>query len=185
MRVIRTVILVVLAFCILWMQPAFYAGEYKDYLPNLDSKLTDSPIGTYYTSAKEYFYKYAGRFLVSLTYRKVLVLTPMVDENCVVYINAKPYYLAPIECNDKVRNTLESTFRDIGSKYIYFKQAPKAEEYSHYFGLDDAVKIGYFWSDMPDITKLYENNINLQILASTNAKIVQIEGDTLWKEILP
>jgi len=46
------------------MQPPFYAQEYKDYLPNLNSKLTNSPVGTYYETAKEYLYKYAGKFII-------------------------------------------------------------------------------------------------------------------------
>jgi len=185
MRVIRTVILVVLAFCVLWIQPPFYAQEYKDYLPNLDSKLTNSPVGTYYETAKEYLYKYAGKFIISLTYRKVLVLNPTVDEHCVVYINTKPYYLVPIECTENVRNALESAFNNVSAKYVYFKQAPASDEYRYYFGLDDSVKTGYFWNNTPNMTKLYENNINLQVLTNAKAKRVQIPNDTMWDRILP
>lgn len=185
MRVIRTIILVILAFCVLWIQPPFYAQEYKDYLPNLDSKLTNSPVGTYYETAKEYLYKYAGKFIISLTYRKVLVLNPTVDEHCVVYINTKPYYLAPIECTKEVQSVIETTFNNIGAKYIYFKQAPGSDEYKRHFNLDDGVKIGYFWDSMPDMTKLHEHSINLQIILNTKTKATaaEVPADTLWKKM--
>jgi len=179
-KAIKTVILVILAFCVLWMQPPFQPEEYETYLPNLDHKLTTSPIGRYYNTLKSYL---SNTLLTPFVYDKFLVMNPIVDEHCIVHIAAAQYYMAPIKCDNKSLAIIEKTISSYVGKTVYFKQAPGLENYRNSLDLPTEVKIGYFWSDKPDSMNLAKNSINLYVAHNKGISIIVIPEDTLWEEI--
>jgi len=71
-KMIKTIALVILALLVMNMQPPFQPYEWHQYLPNLDRKLTNSPVGDMWVSIKHTTQNMDNQYSVFLYQKRYL-----------------------------------------------------------------------------------------------------------------
>lgn len=184
-KMIKTIALVILALLVMNMQPPFQPYEWHQYLPNLDHKLTNSPVGDMWVSIKHTTQKYGQSIFGFLVSKKILVLSLDLNQ-CTINISGQNYYLAMIPCDEQTSKNIANYFsvHTINGKYIYFKQAPDVNDYRQLYNLGDDVKVGYFWVNEPNFDEPANGNINYDIIKTYKITPKLLDTDDLGKKIL-